>query len=183
VTGHGLDSALLSVTVLNVLRSYSLPNTDFRVPGQVLGALNDAFPMEKVGDKMFTIWYGVYNPGAATLSWSGGGHPDALLFEGPARPPVALHSEGPMIGMMPWPEFETSIRTIRSPSRLYVYSDGAHEVHKTDGSMWKFDEFVAHLSEPALGDDSRLDRLLRHVRELHGSDQLEDDFSIVEATL
>src|SRR5262249_8090566 len=66
VTGHGLDSALLSVTVMNVLRSRSLPKTDFRVPGQVLGALNEAFPMEAYGDKCFTIWYGVFQKSTGT---------------------------------------------------------------------------------------------------------------------
>ena len=70
---------------MNVLRSQSLPQTDFRQPGQVLTALNNAFPSEKYGDKFFTIWYGVYQRSTAKLRWSGAGHPDALLFE--QRPP------------------------------------------------------------------------------------------------
>lgn len=183
VTGHGLDSALLSVTVLNVLRSEALPHADFRQPGQVLGALNDAFPMDRYGEKMFTIWYGVFNCSTSVLSWSGGGHPDALLFEGKAAVPVHLKSQGPMMGMMPWPEFETDQHTIRPPARLYVYSDGVYEIHKTDGATWTFEEFVAFLSHPPAADVSMMDLLLNHVRQLHGSDQLEDDFSIVEAQL
>src|SRR3712207_8028070 len=111
---------------MNVLRSRALPSTDFRVPGQVLAALNEAFPMEAYGDKCFTIWYGVFNRPGRLLSWSGGGHPDALLFEGSApggAPPVKLGSAGPLMGMMPWPEFETSRREVPPQSRLYLYSD------------------------------------------------------------
>jgi sigma-B regulation protein RsbU (phosphoserine phosphatase) len=182
VTGHGLASALLSVSIMNVLRSRSLPNTDFREPGQVLKALNDAFPCEAYGEKFFTIWYGVYRRSDATMFWSGGGHPDALLFEpDSAAEPVRLESGGPMMGMMPWDEFETSRRPIVARSRLYLYTDGVHEVHKADGTEWEFDEFVAFMSQPGDPATARMDRLLAHVRQLHGSDSLEDDFSIVEA--
>ena len=38
VTGHGLDSALLSVTITNVLRSGSLTGADMRRPDQVLAS-------------------------------------------------------------------------------------------------------------------------------------------------
>ena len=38
VSGHGVGAALLSVSALNALRSQSLPQTNFRDPGQVLTA-------------------------------------------------------------------------------------------------------------------------------------------------
>jgi len=184
VSGHGLDSALLSVTVMNVLRSRSLPNTDFREPGEVLAALNDAFPMDEYGDKFFTIWYGIFNPRESTLAWCGGGHPPALLYEGEtssATGPVELLSEAPMIGAMPWPDFETQRRKIPPGSRLYVYSDGVHEIHKADGGDWTFEEFVAFMSQTPDPSASIMDRLLKHVRELSESGILDDDFSLLEA--
>ena len=183
VTGHGLDSALFSVTIMNVLRSRSLPNTDFRVPGQVLAALNDAFPMDAYGQKCFTIWYGVFNRPQAVLSWSGGGHPDALLFDGNAlagAAPARLESDGPMMGMMPWPEFETKSCAVSPGSRLLLYSDGVHEIHKPDGTEWAFNEFVDFMSQPHEGSVPIMDRLLHQARSLRGSDLLDDDFSIVE---
>ena len=182
VSGHGLDSALLSVTVMNVLRSRALPNTDFCEPGQVLGALNEAFPMEEYGDKFFTMWYGVYDRENATLAYSGAGHPPPILFEGAAdsREPVQLKCEAPMIGAMPWPEFETDRREISTGSRLYVYSDGVHEIHKADGGEWTFAEFVAFMSQPFDPTVSLSAKLLKHVRLLNGSDVLDDDFSMVE---
>ncbi len=74
VMGHGLDSALLSVTITNVLRSGSLRGTDMRHPDQVLAKLNDAFPSARHGQKFFTAWYGVYKRSTRLLTWSGGGH-------------------------------------------------------------------------------------------------------------
>jgi phosphoserine phosphatase RsbU/P len=183
VTGHGMDSALLSVTVMNVLRSKSLAGADPRVPGQVLTALNDAFPEEQYGGKMFTIWYGVYYRPSQTLFWSGGGHPGSLLFSGGAPAgslPDLLESTGPMMGMMPWPEFETRQCVVPPGSRMFVYSDGCHEIQKSDGAVWNFDEFVAFMAQPSSSGLSRMDQLLQTARALKGADQLDDDFSIIE---
>jgi sigma-B regulation protein RsbU (phosphoserine phosphatase) len=181
VSGHGLDSALLSVTVMNVLRSRALGIADFGQPGQVLGALNDAFPMEEYGDKFFTIWYGVYDKETSTLSYAGAGHPPPLLFGSDGAPPQQLAGDGPMIGAMPWPEFQTDHQQIAPGSRLYLYSDGVHEIHKADGGEWAFDDFVDFMGRPgAAGEEPIADRLLRHVRELHGEETLDDDFSMLE---
>lgn len=180
VSGHGLDSALLSVTVMNVLRSRSLANTDFTVPGQVLKSLNEAFPMEEYGDKFFTMWYGVFDRRNSTLAYSGAGHPPPLLFENGSGTPVPLECEAPMIGAVPWDEFETLQKKISTGSRLYIYSDGVHEIHKADGEEWSVEEFIEFMAQPVDPPDSRLKRLLQHVRQLNGSDHLDDDFSIVE---
>lgn len=182
VTGHGLDSALLSVSIMNVLRSKTLVGADPRRPEQVLVALNDAFPAENYGQKYFTIAYGVYHRPTQTIAWSGGGHPDALLFPGGSAagsPPIRLESGGPMLGMMPWSDFDVVQHTVPAGSRLYVYSDGCHEIHLTDGTEWDFEDFVSHMTELSTANEP-LNQLLLKARALKGSDQLDDDFSIVE---
>ena len=140
--------------------------------------------MEEYGDKFFTIWYGVYDRASSSISYSSGGHPPPLLFEDDAPAPgepVQLSCSAPMIGAVPWPEFETGSHKIAAGSRLYLYSDGVHEIHKADGGEWTFDEFVAFMSQAPDPSVSILDRLLEHVQELNGSAELDDDFSIVEA--
>ncbi len=179
VSGHGLDSALFSVTVMNVLRSRALPNTDFCEPGQVLLALNEAFPMENYGDKFFTIWYGVFDRKNSVLAYSAAGHPPPLLFEPNNLSPIPLECDAPMIGALPWDEFETLRHEIRPGSRLYLFSDGAHEIHKTDGEEWTFKEFVQFLSQPEEASKDLLSKLLHHVRTLSGAEVLDDDFSIL----
>ena len=71
VAGHGVGAALLSVSVLNILRSGSLRRTDFADPGQVLTRLSDAFPTQDHGGKYFTIWYGAYRPSTRELRYAG----------------------------------------------------------------------------------------------------------------
>jgi sigma-B regulation protein RsbU (phosphoserine phosphatase) len=182
VSGHGVGSSLMSVSALNILRSQALPRTDFRDPGQVLAGLNAAFDMEQHDNKYFTIWYGVYRPSTRQLTFAGGGHPPALLWSSPAPHDAALKqldSQGPLIGMIPEMEFEAGTVELAPAARLLLFSDGVFEIEQANGEMWTFDEFVAWLRTLPPG-QSVMERLWQHAQTLHGSDQLTDDFSIVE---
>lgn len=180
VSGHGVGSSLLAVSAANLLAAQSLPNTDFGNPGQVLTRLNDIFQMEKQNEKYFTMWYGVLDRRTRTLVYGNAGHPPPLLFAGGAAL-QQLKAEDPVIGMFP-PGMDFSTQTVRldGPARLLIYSDGAFEIVKADDAVWKHEEFVAFLrglpgERPAL-----LDPLLAHVRQLHGTDMLDDDFSVLD---
>ena len=85
VCGHGVGSALLSITVANTLRSGALQNTDFRRPEAVLGSLNRAFQMENQNGLYFTIWYGVYHRPTGTLRYASAGHPPPIVVSGAKR--------------------------------------------------------------------------------------------------
>ncbi|MEM1305191.1 MAG: SpoIIE family protein phosphatase, partial [Planctomycetota bacterium] len=177
VTGHGLDAALLSVMVLNALRTMTLPDTDFARPDQVLAALNDRFPMEEHQDRCFTIWYGVFDRRDRSLVWSGGGHHDALLHDadgGERR----LASSGPMMGMLPGADFPADSLTVPSSSRLFVFTDGVFEVEDESGVLGDFERFAQRLAG-FCRDDAPLDRMWR-VAQGEGPDApLDDDFTVL----
>jgi len=180
VTGHGLASALLGVSVCNVLRSRAVAGADLAQPAQVLSALNRNFKMEEQEGRTFTMWYGVFEHATRRLTWSGGGHPSALLFRGGAGAPIELESQNPGVGMFELDEFDQQEIVVPPDSRLLVFSDGAFEIHKQDGGMWTFREFMQFVSQPDDADDCILDRLIRYVRTLKGGDVLDDDFSIMD---
>jgi sigma-B regulation protein RsbU (phosphoserine phosphatase) len=186
VSGHGVGAALLSVSALNALRSQSLPQTDFRDPGRVLTALNKAFQMDQQNGLFFTIWYGIYHRLTRRLDYAGGGHPPALLLTGDSPETarqVALESQGPMIGAVPDIEYESSTCAVGPYGLLSVYSDGAFEVERPDGSIWPLGEFLDFMANvPRTPDDPGMDQLIRHARALKGSDEFADDLSMVEIT-
>jgi sigma-B regulation protein RsbU (phosphoserine phosphatase) len=183
VCGHGVGAALLSVSALNSIRSEALPQTNFHDPGSVLAALNKAFPMERQNDMFFTIWYGVYSATKRSIRWAGGGHPPAILIAPGAEKPELLESDGPLIGAVDGLEFDSRETTVPQGSRLFVYSDGAFEISRPDGSMWSFDEFLRAIGAPPNGAESRMDALVTTVRGVSGRDDFNDDFSMVELVL
>lgn len=180
VSGHGVGASLLSVSALNVLRSQSLPNTDFRDPAQVLERLGATFKMEQHDNRYFTIWYGVYSKGTRQLTYAGGGHPPALLASDSAGID-RLASQGPPIGWELGLPFERTTIRLDASARLYIFSDGVYEIEKPDGETWAFEEFVDFLAAVPPGCNA-MDDLLAHARRLCGSQVLADDFSMLEVS-
>ncbi len=181
VTGHGLDAALLSVSVANVIRGGALPGANMTQPDQVLAKLNDVFQGEHHGERFFTIWYGVYHCASRTMTWSGGGHPPSILLL-PGKPnPLRLPSTGLIMGALRGAYFPAQSCQIPAGARLLIFSDGVFEIFRVEGPVWDLDDCIAHMATLAEGRGSLMDELLDHVYHLRGSTCLDDDFSIIEA--
>ncbi|HIK31989.1 MAG TPA: SpoIIE family protein phosphatase [Oscillatoriales cyanobacterium M59_W2019_021] len=187
VSGHGVGSALLSISVLNILRSRSLPNTDFYEPSQVLSALNQAFQRsednELYDDKYFTIWYGVYHPPSGKLVYASAGHPPAILLSQGANgqlQPQLLKTPSIPIGLFPEAEYASASTQVVSPSQLYLFSDGVYEIQQQDGTVWGLESLTHLLSEYGFDLPSPLTHLLNRIRTLSSKEILDDDLSIVQ---
>lgn len=182
VCGHGVGAALLSITVMNVLRSQALPNTNFKNPPAVLSALNETFQMENHNNMFFTIWYGIYNSQKRQISYSSGGHPPAILITGESAESskvYQLKTPGLVIGANVGTGFHTATCPVNKYNKLFVFSDGVYEIKKPDGTMLELSEFVKILTLPSKGKDD-LDEILNYAQELNKRESFEDDFSIVK---
>ena len=186
VCGHGVGSALLSITAANTLRSGALQNTDFRMPEAVLGSLNQAFQMENQNGLYFTMWYGVYHRPTGKLRYASAGHPPPILVSGAreqrgeAKP---LSGIGMPIGILPDVPYESQECTLDGPARLFLFSDGVYEITRPDGTLLEFEDFEEVLTRAVPEGASELEELLRFARGVHGSEELDDDFSIIKMTI
>ncbi len=182
VSGHGIGAALLSVSVMNVLRSQSLPNADFMKPHSVLEALNHAFPMEHQNNMYFTIWYGVYNSADKTMSFASAGAPPAILIHWTNEEPVyeQLTTTDMIIGVDMDYQYETRKHEILAGSRLYLFSDGVYEVKKNTNKMMIFKEFTDILSLHPRAEGSHVLNIFHQIQGLTGTDRFDDDFSLLE---
>ncbi|WGV24412.1 PP2C family protein-serine/threonine phosphatase [Halotia branconii] len=183
VSGHGVGSALLSVSVLNVLRSQSLPNTNFYQPSEVLKALNHAFQMKNHGDKYFTIWYGVYHRIKHQLIYASAGHPPALLLSGTSANSLQvkqLNSFDLPIGFLPDIHFQNAVFEIEKDSTLYIFSDGTYEINQPNGKIWGLNPFIDLLINENKINNCVLKQILEHILSLNDQTNLEDDLSLLK---
>ncbi len=188
VCGHGVGAALLSISILNVLRSQAFTKETFLNPAGVLKALNETFPMEKHNNMFFTMWYGVFNKKTRTLSYSSGGHPPALLVTGPDKSSAAciqLKTQGLVIGGMPDAQFENATCKIDKFNKIFVFSDGVYEILKADGAIFTLNEFIDYLSGISTKTDppdDDLDHIIHFSESVGENATFEDDFSILKIT-
>ena len=181
VSGHGVPAALLSATALKVLRAGALPAVDFRDPGAVLTAMNNAFLMRDQNNLYFTIWYGVWHRGSRELRFASAGHPPAILIDPTAENRVVhLGAKGLVLGARAGKVYHTHQHRTAPGGQLYLVTDGIYEVRRPDGTMWPYEEFVGCLLELDPKSPQALDGFLVRIREVHGSESQDDDVSIVQ---
>ena len=178
VCGHGVGPALLGVSAMNVLHSNAVPRRDMRDTSGVIEGLNDLFPMERHNDMFFTVWYGILDTARGRLTWTGGGHPPALLIH-PDGSLQRLESQGLMVGAAAGLDYESSEVEVPPGSRLLLYSDGIFELRKPDGQMASMDDFILHAARVA-HDAAPLDALLAHARAVQAADHFADDVSLLQ---
>ncbi|HCF26172.1 MAG TPA: regulator [Cyanobacteria bacterium UBA11049] len=185
VSGHGVGSALLSVSVLNVLRSRSLPNTNFYQPSEVLRGLNHAFQMINHDDKYFTIWYGVYNVVNRKLVYASAGHPPAVLLSTTSAANIQVErlvTPALPVGAIPDNDFDDNYCEIERNSTLYVFSDGVYEVYTPDSELWGLDAFINLLTELEKANIYALDYVLNQIRISTSRQTFEDDLSLLKVS-
>jgi sigma-B regulation protein RsbU (phosphoserine phosphatase) len=183
VSGHGVGAALLSVSVLNVIRAESLAGADFRDPASVLRQLNRVFQMDRHNNLIFTIWYGVFDAVTGQLTYASGGHPPAVLLEPAQDMPFRAHelsTRGPLLGIDPAAEFRSDSRSVAPGGRLFVFSDGAYEISGPDGKMRQLHDLIQQLLLPPTAGVSKIDEIVGWARSAHGGTALEDDLSVME---
>lgn len=182
VSGHGAGSAMHSVTVMNLLRQRALPDVDFRNPAQVLTSLNTRFTMDQHGGLYFTMWYGVYDSAARTLSYASAGHHPAFVVPPTRHESQPLGMSALMIGAFAGYEYQVGQASVAPGSTLYLFSDGVYEIVTSGGQRWELSHFLPLISQPTLPGVSEPERLYRAVTQAAGTSQLDDDFSLLVLT-
>ena len=185
VCGHGVGAALLSVTIANVIGSQALLHTDFKNPAQVLGKLNEMFPMERHNNMFFTIWYGIYNKKKRQLTFSTGGHPPALLYnlDGGSMDPRLLHTEGLVIGALPHVSYINDTCQIPINNKLFLFSDGVYEIKYANDEVATLEDFKKNLNQYVATSQNDLDKVVQDAQKMQNEEiNFSDDFSIIELT-
>lgn len=181
VAGHGIHSALLSVSILNLVRNNSLYNTDPYQPWTILTELNRLFQMDD-GNNYFTIWYGVYNKNTNELVYSSAGHPPAILVSSSelGNKYQKLSTPNIPIGMMLDFEFDQQLCHVENGDSLYLFSDGIYEIQLDNGDIWGLNNFTDVLLETTEESHKNLEQVIDRVHVINKSNNFDDDLSILK---
>ena len=148
VSGHGVPSALLSVTLHHALspmmdQSNLLKRPIAEAPGyaivpppEVAATLNRQYPMEERGGLYFTLLYGIVNADTRQVRYVQAGHPSPILVppQGDAR---ILPGSGFPIGLFDEATYEEKALTLEPGERLYLYSDGLYEIMNSQNEQFE----------------------------------------------
>lgn len=178
VCGHGIRSALYSVSVINAINYKSMPGVDPYSPSSVFTGLNKMFDMRAHNDLYFTIWYGVYNIYTKKMTYSSAGHPPGFIINSDNNRNL-LVCDNFFIGGIKDYKFEESSCLLRTGDSLFIYSDGAYEIRKNETEYFTIDELFDYISAN-LGNDNILDMVYSLINSINYDTALEDDFSIMK---
>ena len=183
VSGHGVASALLSVTISRLLSPPSEPSSilirdGITPPAEVAARLNQLFPLDPATEQLTTMVYGILNAATGIFRYVSAGHPGPVHLPCGADP-VILESQGFPLGLTDEVYEERTVR-LRAGDRLYLYSDGVPEAMDPAGSQFgnnRLLEAITHgRSEPL---PTSVTTLLAEIARWHGSERPQDDISIL----
>ena len=206
VSGHGVASALLSVTMSRLLSPPSEPSSilirdrdggvgrpapssagsgdprrtsfDITPPAEVAARLNRLFPFDLATGQFATIVYGILNAATGEFRYVSAGHPGPVHLPS-GTDPVILESEGFPIGMAD-DAYEERVVHLEAGDRLYLYSDGVPEAMDSAGKQFgnaRLLEAIGRRRSKPLKEG--VATLLEDIERWHGFAKPHDDISIL----
>ena len=181
VSGHGVEPALVAVSVHNTLRSGSLPRAVLLEPDQVLTELNRLFRMDQHDGNYFTIWYGVYEVTTRTLRYASAGHPPALVFTsgGTGLTPMELSTPTIPIGIFANTNFVTRTFDVPANAQILLYSDGVYELTSDSGELTSLSDFIALCTRLVQSPDWSVDTIIAELHSIIKPRSFDDDCTLV----
>jgi sigma-B regulation protein RsbU (phosphoserine phosphatase) len=189
VSGHGVASALLSVTMSRLLSLPSDPSSilitegpgregrGITPPADVAARLNRLFPFD-AAEQLTTMIYGILDTRTGIFRYVSAGHPGPIRLSTGADP-IVLESQGFPLGLTDDQHEERSVR-LRPGDRLYLYSDGVPEAMDLSGEQFGSERLLKVITEERSRPlQASVTTLLGEVTRWRGSESPQDDVSIL----
>jgi sigma-B regulation protein RsbU (phosphoserine phosphatase) len=191
VSGHGVASALISVSVhrnlavtndrgsLIAAPSDQDGGLSVAPPPAVAGRLNELYPMSSNGGHFLTIAYCVLDREKRQLRYCCAGHPGPVLVrrDEPAR---SFDAPALPIGIIEDAEYEESVIDLQPGDRIYIYSDGVIEAKAPDDDLLGRARLEALITEVRTKSiEESIDAITAAVTDWRGGGLQDDDISLL----
>lgn len=188
VSGHGVQSAMVTVAVSQMLNplSYGVvrgrrpdpPYYHLAHPGEVLQRLDREFPLERFG-KFFTMVYAVLNKYTGRMVYSSAGHPPPMVLRTDGTLEL-LECGGSVVGLGGMIPFDEGVVQLQAGDTLLLYTDGVTEHVNAAGDQYQTMQLMSCLQRWA-GSDARtlVEALAADVAALAPEVHFKDDVSLL----
>jgi len=176
VSGHGVPSALVTVSVSQVLQPS--PLVEILPPAEVCRSLDRDYPIERFSTFM-TMIYLVINFREGYFVYTNAGHPPLVLLHEDGSMEL-LSKGGSVIGLEGILPFEQERKELREGDKLILYTDGLIEQRNSEGEFYGQDRLYSKLKElKDLSIDAILAGAISSVKEFGEGAKLQDDLSLL----
>jgi sigma-B regulation protein RsbU (phosphoserine phosphatase) len=190
VAGKGISAELLMATVQSSFRSQirgrlELAVTDGSTGTQIsvstsslVSHLNKQLYQDTAPEKYATFFLGVYDEPSSTLTYTNAGHlPPVLISKGQAS---RLEVNGMVVGAFPFAHYGESDVKLEPGDLVVFFTDGISEPEDAYGEQFGEDRMIDLVLRSAdLDDRAIIDGILDAVRQWTGSDELQDDMTLL----
>jgi phosphoserine phosphatase RsbU/P len=179
VSGHGVPAALVA-SMLKVAAAAEIPHA--ASPARVLSEMNQIFH-GKLRNQFITAFCVFCDLEAGRITWSGAGHPPALLWRHGEGKVEELAQGGPVMGRLRRAVYTEASLPLEPGDRLLLFTDGIPEALSPAGEPFGDERLqsllAAHAAQPA---ERIAEALLARLAEWTGrSAAFEDDLTFVVA--
>ena len=194
VSGHGVSSALLSVTLSRLLAPPSEPSSilirdrelherlDLTPPAEVADRLNQQFPFDLATAQFATLMYGILDVPTGEFRYVSAAHPGPIHVP-VGQPPALVVSPGFPIGLADEPYTE-SVLQLAPGDRLYLYSDGLPEAAKPGGERFGDARLLRAIDRVRTKPlQQGITELLEEIEQWQGGESPQDDISMLAVEL
>ncbi len=188
VSGHGVQSAMLAVSIHNFFRSglntahpperlgKNNPLHYLLEPEKVMRELNTNFPMDTF-DAYFTCIYMVIDLDTCQVRLVNAGHPYPLLISSNGKSKYIEHADIP-VGMMEYAAFSEIKFDLQSGDELILLTDGLFEVPVENKQQIGLETVTEMLTEQNGSLNQRFTKTIKRVRSLSTAKEFSDDVSL-----
>lgn len=181
VSGKGMYAGLLAAALQARLQAIVAHGP--QSPAEVVRELNRLTAGTIEGNRFATLFFGVFDPAAATLTYVNAGHPPAAVLSASGETRM-LDATAPAVGLLSRADVEESVVSL-SPGDLFAtFSDGLSEAESRTGEPLGVDGVARILREHSgLAPRAIADATLAEVRRFTGGAAPSDDRTLVVARL
>ena len=192
VSGHGVPSAMVAVTVSQLLRPPSgisessilkkrIPSPPYYKiipPSEVLATLDITYPIERF-EKFFTMTYLLFDYQNGKISYSSAAHPFPVIVRQNGELEF-LDKGGSIIGLGTGNGFEEGTARLEPGDRLFLYTDGILEYRNADRLFFGEERFYSILTDSRnLSLDQALTEVIKSLEAFDSELVPQDDITIL----